>query len=278
MGKPSIFSREYEIKMKRRRRRIFSLIFVLVIIVGIFAFRSNLNTYITKAKDGISSIFNKKDEANENQLATSKEEGTEVIEDSNKEENITEQQPVNNPQDQEQAVEIKFGNGDTAKALYEGEGDNKQYKLVTGLQNSNTAYVSPSGKSIIATDITTQDLKLIDINGAETIVTKTQYVSKAGETFNKDDIIKRYQGYKWANDGRFIDDSHIAYLSYLPYFKTGDIDTYVWILDTSKGTHTAIWGLKGKNISFGNVTDNKLEVTVDEKKYLLMSNGSVSNL
>lgn len=279
MGKPSIFSREYEMKMKRRRRRVFSLIFVLVIIVGIFTFRSNLNTYITKAKDGISSIFNKKDEGTtENQLATNKEEETKVIEDSNKEETVPEQKPVNDSQEQEQAVEIKFANGETAKALYEGEGDSKQYKLITGLQNSNTAYISPSGKSIIATDATSQDLKLIDINGAESIVTKGQYVSKAGDTFNKDDIINKYQGYKWANDARFIDDSHIAYLSYLPYFKTGDIDTYVWILDTSNGNHVAVWSLKGKNLSFGNSTDNKLEVTVDEKKYLLMPNGSVSKL
>ena len=279
MRKPSIFSREYEVKMKKRRRRVFLLVFVLVIAVVLFTFRSNLNSYITKSKENIAAIFSsKKNDAADNK-PNDKTEDINKAEDKLEEQSKQEETVQNTQPDQEEtSTEIKFSNGDVVKALYEGEGDNKKYKLIPGLQNGNSADISPSGKTIVASDVKSQDLKLIDINGSETVITKPQYVSKNGEVFKKDNIINKYQGYNWGSSAKFIDDSHIAYLSQLPYFKTDDIDTYVWTIDTSNGNHKAIWNLKGKNISLENLNDNKLEVIVDGKKYLLSPDGNVSNV
>lgn len=270
MGRPSIFSREYETRMKRRKRTIFLLFLIIMISIGVFTFKGNLKSSIVKAKDRISTLFDKEEvKNNENQITTNKD----INEESTIQEEIVEVD-----KEEEKFIDIKLSNGDVLKALYEGDGEGRRFKLISGLQGGNKADISPSGKSIILSDSFTQDLKLINSEGKEINISKLEYVSKNGEIFAKDSIISKYAGYNWGSSARFIDETHIVYLSQLPYFGTGDLDTYVWMIDTSNAQHKTIWKLKGKEISIGSLKEGKLEVSVDKKLYLLLPDGNVSSM
>ena len=45
MAKPSIFSRDYERKMRKRRRRIFLIVFLVIILVGGIFIKMNMKNF-----------------------------------------------------------------------------------------------------------------------------------------------------------------------------------------------------------------------------------------
>ncbi|MDD7792978.1 hypothetical protein [Clostridium sp. 'White wine YQ'] len=273
MGKPSIFSREYERKMKRRRNTIiFSIIIILLVSVGV-VFNTKAIKFLSYAKNSITSIFakdkNKEADKNSTNEDTTKKESTTA--ETNQPTNTKKEEAV-----QEKSMDIKLSNGEVLKAIYEGDGSSRVYKFVSGSSNAGNAEISPSSKLILVMDNLTQDIKTYNTDGQEAVITKAEYVTSKGESFPKDKMLSTYSGYVWCKDARFIDDSHIAYLSQLPYFGTGELDTYVWIIDLGTGEHRAVWNLKGKNVSLGNLKDGGIQVAIDNNTSLLMPDGSVT--
>ncbi|WP_238882346.1 hypothetical protein [Clostridium sp. YIM B02551] len=273
MGKPSIFSREYERKMKRRRNTIiFSIIIILLVSVGVI-FNTKAIKFLSYAKNSITSIFakdkNKEADKNSTKEDTTKQESNSA--EANQPADTKKEEAV-----QEKSMDIKLSNGEVLKAIYEGDGSNRVYKFVSGSSNAGNAEINPSSKLILVMDNLTQDIKTYNTDGKETVITKPEYVTSKGESFPKDKMLSTYSGYVWCKDARFIDDSHIAYLSQLPYFGTGELDTYVWIIDLGTGEHKAVWNLKGKNISLGNLKDGGIQVAIDNNTSLLMPDGNVT--
>lgn len=262
MAKPSIFSRDYEKKMKRRRRRI--LITILVLVLGSIAvifrfyfkdtdfseFRSNIQAWIDsdKPKEEIKEI--------------NKEKEPEQV----KEEKIKEPEKT--------YIDLDLENGVILKAEYtEINGDKKFTKLEGG--EGLEFILSPSQKQILIT-AKNQDLKLFSIDGTMKDVTKKSYVSQAGGIYPKEDILRDNPTYLWHSQARFIDETRIAYVSQMPYFGEAAVNKYVWIYDTVNAKENAIWNLKGPDTKLEELDPVKgIAATINGVKYFINGDGVV---
>ncbi|MEQ8154517.1 MAG: hypothetical protein ABRQ25_06500 [Clostridiaceae bacterium] len=269
MGKPSIFSSEYERRMKRRKK-IRIIVAIIIVIAGLLAI------FKGKAADlinGATSNHNKNSsDISGGNLNNNEDKSAESIEENKSSE------PGETKSDekiQEKSMDIKLSNGDIFKAIYEGEGAERKFTFVSGSSNSGSAEANPSGKLVLVTDNTSQDLKLYNTEGSETVITKSEYVTSKGEVFPKQRMLSTYPDFMWCRSARFIDDSHIAYLSQLPYFGTGQLDIYIWIIDLNTGEHKSNLNLKGKEVIFGSSGDGKIQVTVDKQNFMMSADGSV---
>lgn len=260
----SIFSREYRLRKKRRRRRrrITALVLIIALVgVGAFVFRGKVTKLLShKAENNIV-------DSNKNNITlnnTPQDDASKIKDSENKEE----------PKE-EKGIDIKLSNGDTIKALYEGEGDGKKFKFISGVQGNNKVDISPSGKNILVSDGTSQDIKIVNLNGEEKVLSSQQYVTKGKKVFKKENILNTNKGYNWASSAKFITETHGVFLSQLPYFGSVATDTYVWFLDITNGSQRMLGNLKGKNINIGEVKDNRLHITIDSKEFFVDENGNV---
>ena len=153
MGKPSIFSREYERKMKKRRRNIiiFSLIIVVLACATILKFVYNPVNF-SKIKANIqawidSDTTSTGDTAKNNEIKEADEKKADE-----KEEVVEEKKPV------EEYVDILQSSGNTAQAVYIEENGEKVFTEVRNLDNGVSFDISPSKKQLIICDVNTQKI------------------------------------------------------------------------------------------------------------------------
>ena len=264
MAKPSIFSRDYEKKMKRRRRRTFIFI-LLFIIIGIMIFLkltikdTNFSDVRVKIQAWIDS-----DKPKEEITETTKAE-EDVIEPKEEEVKIP----------QKTYIDLNLANGVILKAEYsELNGDKKFITIEEG--NGIEFTLSPSAKQILITD-KNQDLRLFDINGVMKDVTKKSYVSQGGSIFPKEDILKNNPTYIWHSKAKFIDETRIAYVSQMPYFGDAAVNKYIWIYDTVNTKENALWNLAGPDTTLGEVDPVKgILATINGVKYYINGDGVVT--
>lgn len=267
MRKPSIFSRDYERKMKKRKRIIFGSI-LATLIIGV-----SVVTFTIKEIDLSSIGF-----TNGN---TNKEDEGEVQEvDNNVEESQGEKETLaegdilkENPK--EKVLEIRLSDDKILKVEYEEENDGIQLKEAMEIPNGIYHSISPSKKYILTID-EGQNIRLSDTKGETHSLTKEVYVAPDGENFNKDTVLSTYQGYLWSVEAKFISDSKIAYISNVPYFGT-DLSKYIWIIDIPTKTHTTLWNSKGLDVKLGEVKDGRLEVNIDGGIKYIDNNGNLTN-
>ena len=151
------------------------------------------------------------------------------------------------------------------------------YESEAPLQNGTTFSISPTQHSLLIVDGSTQELKLFDQNGNEKDLTFKSYKTRDGRVFTREQILSSQQGYKWCENAKFLDDNKIVYLSNLPWFGTGNLDTYLWMLDLQTGNYQTLFNVKGKEIILGNLTDKGLEITIDGNSKFLTANGELIN-
>lgn len=257
MGRPSIFSSNYDKLMKRRRRNIIGGIVCALLSAGIIL--------VLAIDFGIIKVdFLNITEVN----AKNKDEGAPKEEvkpdgDDNEDKSSDKNNDIKVEPQQKQSFVINLGSGIAVNAEYEEQNGEKKFTVVEGLTDGSTFDINKSQTSVVINDNTSQEIKLYDINGTEKDLTKKSYVTKAGKSFNKDTIMNQYPGYRWSSNARFIDDTHIAYLSQLPWFGTNQKNIYVWVIDTNTGNHTTVWNAFGKSVEFGNINENGIEVIID---------------
>ncbi len=134
--------------------------------------------------------------------------------------------------------------------------------------------ISPNKQMLLILD-KDQNMKLVDIDGKVTNITKGEYVSTRGAKFSKDAIIKNDKKYGWHNQAKFLDDNNIVYVSNLPYFGTASTKQYIWMYNIKNKTHT-LGRLAGKEINIGKVVPKKgIEIKVDKNEYILNNKGSI---
>lgn len=121
-----------------------------------------------------------------------------------------------------------------------------------------------------------QNMKLINIDGKVTDITKKEYVSKKGDKFKKEVKIKENKNYLWHSEPKFMDDENIVYVSNLPYFGTAATNQYAWIYNIKTKKDTVIWKTKGKKITIGKIVPKKgIEIKVDKNEYIISNKGSI---
>lgn len=266
MGKPSIFSKEYQRKMKRRKITI-SIIAISIAIFGLL-FLVIGGGNLKEIKTSINKAFSKNDKKVEDTIKKPDEDvKPEIVEKDHEKE--TEE---NKPQE-EKYYEVAMASGGKVKIIYDEVNGEKKILTVAQSNDYSSYDINPSQKSAILVDSKNQDLILIKENGEVNKITNPSYVSQSkGKTYSKESILAGSPNFLWGVNAKFIDDTHIAYLTNLPYF---DENKNIWICDTATAVHKNIYGSKAKDISFNQIKDGALEIVIDSNIKYIKSDGVI---
>ncbi|WP_027626765.1 hypothetical protein [Clostridium lundense] len=263
MGKPSIFSKDYERKMKRRRITIILSIIVIVILFLGAWFMGKGKSFISSKKDN--ALDNKKVN---NDKQTNKNVNTNTSTNNN-------EAKVSKEEKKPEGYEVKLSNGQNIKIIYEEENKDKKFKYIYPLDSKVKYDISPSNKKAVIYDDKAQKIICVDINGKVSDVTNLTYTSTDGSVvINHDEFIKSRPDYVWCNMPKFIDENNIAYISQLPWLnKTAK---YVWIFNIPNNTHINTQNIYGEEITIDKLNEKGLKILVDGKTLFLNANGGVT--
>lgn len=220
MAKPSIFSRNYEQRMKRRKINI--TLFVLILIsAGYFGVRyyldiNNINiNFISKMSKGKKAEEKKEEEKKVTPPAVNKPEET----------------PTDTPVEVKTSFyEYKSPSGQIYKIEYT---ETSSLKEIVGIKSEAAvpSYdISTDKKSIVFDDLSSGDIIIMDSTGAAKKINYDTYNSKSsGILIKKDEVLKRHPNYIWAAKPHFTSDGGVVFITNLPYIKNID-SLYLWCI------------------------------------------------
>ncbi|WP_435787939.1 hypothetical protein [Clostridium sp.] len=280
MKRPSIFSKDYEKQIRKRRKKIFLLIIVPIIGLTLFLitdFDSMLDKGISMKKN-LNNIFLNKSKQDTD---IEKSEPPYV----KKEEVVVKPKPKPQPEAEESKdsqVDVVIENETFPVTLSDGQEINVEYKLlgeeknIEGVSNpKDISYdISPNKKSIVIQSKINQDILYFDANKISKDITKKIHTSSRGEKFYKQDKIKEKPNYIWSIMPKFIDEDNIVYVSELPWMNE-EAAQYIWKVNLKNNIHTQVKPAKGKNITFKDITSIGLETIIDGKLVYITSTGKV---
>ncbi|EYE89034.1 hypothetical protein Q428_05090 [Fervidicella metallireducens AeB] len=280
MGKPSIFSKDYEKYRKRQRLNLF-----LIILILFFAGYFGGKYYFTKNDINISDKFKffnkiknikltreneKNPEVNKNKIVDNKtdekENSTAVPKVENNNENINKQS---------QFYEYKSSSG----TIYKIEYLDGLEKSVVGIESSDGNFnydISLDKKSLVFDDLKSGEIIIYSVDKGCRKISRDSYKSlSAGITIKKDEVLKKSPWYIWSAKPHFTSDGRIVYVSHLPYLMK-DSTLYLWAMKVDGTGHKRLGELT-RNIS--NITYEKndengnLIIVVESEKFMLKSGG-----
>lgn len=261
MRKPSIFSRDYEKMMKKRRKRITLIAVLGVLLIGFLFLKVAMNSInMETLRNKVQSWIDEDKEAAQddtNQL----------------EEEIKQEETPKEPESKTMDLVIK--EGVILKAEYEDNNGTIKFKGIKDVPN-NIYYTLNLDKNLVLTIDENQDMKVFNVDAKDSNITKDKYVAPSGEAFNKSSVLQTYNGYLWNMDAKFISNTKIAYISNVPYFGY-DLSKYIWVVDLNDNNHKTLWNSKGKEIKFGEIKEKGLEITIDGNVKYINSNGELVN-
>ena len=264
MAKPSIFSKDYQKRMRKRRTG-FAVLVAAVVMIGAVAFIAGKN-YLSKNNqqqaNNTSTVQDKKDA---NSTTSTDKTTTET-------KPTTETKATDTPK--EEGFDFKLADGTSLKAVYTVTGTVKDFQYVTPKEKNVFFDINPPGDKIVVFDSEAQSMILIDTTGKVKDITSSSYKSSNGTLYKKENVLNAYKGYIWCSSPVFISDNKVAYISQLPYFQK---DTeYVWIVDLTTGKNTKINNAySGEKITFGELGSKGLPMNIDGSVYYITTTGSV---
>lgn len=263
MGRPSIFSRNYEEQMRRRRINI-TLIILILISAGFFYTKYHLN------KRGIT--FNIKEKIsflNKIKVPKKQKEETNKEEKNNNNINV----PTNNENKKKEVLKEYIYTSDTQKkfrVVYKEENSNKVFIEVKTEGLAVDYDISTDGKKIVFDDKENQSIIVCDENGNfQDITIKSLKVTNY--VFVKDKVIQRNKEYIWAQKPHFTSDDRIVFLTRLPYYATKR-GIFIWYADYNGKGAKRIAELSNdiNNIKYDGYDEKgALRIISDEKVYIL---------
>lgn len=274
--KPSIFSSNYERRMKKRRRRILYIIAIVFLSLGIVfmicfnssdSIRNNINKRINSIKSSFSKEKPKEDKKVEKK-----------VEDKNVEKNAEDKKVEDEKKEKEEnkKIDVKLKSGNTVKLEIEEKNNDKVIKAIELDQNAMNYNLSPSGKNAIIYENNNQTINYVDIDGKIEDITYKEYKSSKGTKFKKEVILAQDKEYIWTTSPKFIDEENIAYLSNLPWFNKKN-RKYIWIYNIKEKTYKKLEHngneVFGNNVELKELTDEGLEVLIDNKTKYITSKG-----
>ncbi|MGM9973866.1 MAG: hypothetical protein ACI33K_07500 [Clostridiaceae bacterium] len=268
MGKPSIFSKEYQKHKKRRQKKIAFLVLFLMVIILFFAYVSPVSQLIkgsslykelqAKYKDNGST-----EKHQEGVVSNSGNNGdSQEDKESNEEENTAE----------DKYFEISLTEGKEGKAYYK-ESDGKIIFLSYSGGEGFQYEVSPSKEKMMIFDVNDQNIYEIEAESAIKNLTYEYYTTTKGSKINKSNTLTSNPEYLWHGSPRYISENRIVYKSHLPWLNSAN--EYIWIIDTNTMGYSYINSSKGKVINFGSLSEEGLQVTIDGVNRILLENGSL---
>lgn len=263
MSKPSIFSKDYQKRMRRRRKRIALLIAAaLIVTAGAFLAGKNFLSNGNQQQANNTAPVEDKKEVDSTTAADKTE--------TDKAATVTKEAET----PKEEGFEFKLADGTAMKAVYTTTGTTKKFESVSPKEKNVYYNINPAGDKIVVFDSAAQSIMLIDATGKVQDITNPSYTSSKGTVFKKENVLSQYSGYVWCSSPAFISDTKVAYITQLPYF--GETSQYVWIVDLTTGKHTAvsISRVKGEKITFGKLEAKGLMINADEKVFYITATGS----
>lgn len=278
--KPSMFSKNYEKQIRKRKRKYVMLILACIVAVTVIIFSSPIKQSLSNVKNTItlnkdSGNKDNKNEKSETITSNDKEDNKDKIDnkskEDNKEENLKEE--ATKPKTTQEEKEIKLNDNTTVKVVIENKNNDKKIISISNAENT-TSDISPSGKQAVFEEKKEQRVFLINVNGDLKEITKKEYVSTENETFSKESVLQYNPGYLWGGNPKFVDEKNIAYISYLPWINE-DRNQYVWMINLQNLEHTGYYNLTGKDIKFGKIEEKGLIINIDGKMNFLNGGGNI---
>ncbi len=272
MRKSSIFSREYEKRI--RRRRFFILLIIVIFSIILVYYIVNFSKFNGYVKNIYHSMITKENKLNDN-LNNGKDSVESVTSNMNDENHNNTQnidEIVDNETNENNAYlkyEVELQNNDKLNVLYEGE----EVKFVGLGEFDSNKYkydISPNKERILIENIINQDTYMLDNKfNLFKLDPEFFYSNSARTRFYKNDIVSSYENYAWYKDARFLDDNTIIYVSNLPWF--GKDEEYIWRTDITNANDIRhfMTSVGGQNIGFGELTEGGIKVNINNEIKLL---------
>lgn len=263
MGKPSIFSKEYERRMRKRKLRIAFAVLIFVILGFGVLYKGYISNFIKSAKASYINEKQKQAEDKQKQELSNKEENK-IAEDKKVEEkNVVE----------EKFYDIPIKEGVKVKVVYDETQGEKKFKYVEPSESKINFDINSTGKGLVIHDESAQSMIFCDINGNYKDITMPAFnSSSANRSFSKESVIAENPAYVWAASPKFFNENQIVYISQLPWF--GKEEKYIWVVDASNSTYRNT-NVYGKNVVVGNKVDKGIEINIDGKISYMDQNGNL---
>ncbi|AOR24232.1 hypothetical protein [Clostridium taeniosporum] len=265
MAKPSIFSREYEKRMKKRRRN-FLIIFIIIgigIIISTVKILNNVTDY-SAVKQKIQAWIDSDSSQNKEENLPKEE--------SNQVKQVKKEPEL--PKSEEEFFEITLKNGQKVKATYINENGESKFKGLESEEQGLVYDISPSRKKLLILE-NDQSIKLYNVDGTSKLVSKEEYKSSKGDIFTKEAILMNNPQYLWNYNPKFVNDDMIVFVSNRPYFGTAATKQYLWMTNLNDNSDIVQWDLAAKKIEIAEYEEKGIKIAVDGNIYYIDINGNI---
>ncbi|MFX0548628.1 hypothetical protein ACOAKC_04765 [Hathewaya histolytica] len=273
MKKPSVFSKDYEKKIKQiRRRKIIIGFLILLGLIGLAVFiikPSKVKGDITSIKN----IFSRSSKKDKKTIAGNKSNIDRSLQ-NKAEKEIKNIEKTEVPKKVIKDIDIKLNDQLTIRGKIEEFKGDKIFISMNPIENI-TCELSKDKKTYLIFNARNQDMYLANIDGKVTDITRRVHYTKNKSKIYKENKLKSYPNFMWATTPKLF-NGKVFYLSKLPNLSNKH-PYFVWVYDINSNKHEYLKDarLRGYEGSFGEIKENKLEIILNKNKYLVHENGNI---
>lgn len=266
MPRPSVFSKDYE-KLMRRRRINITLVILIIISSGFFGIRYYLKNYNI---DFLDSIFKKTESDQKGTVKNPTPEPT-------AEPTVT---PTEQPKPKN-TYEYISSNGDRYTVSYETTDQGIAFIGIDSIYDDLGYDISRDKQYIVFEDRAVADIMLMSGDGKTIKINPSSYYSKtASVLIKKEDMLAKVQNYIWSAKPHFTSDNKVVFLTDIPYLYD-DGKLYMWTISLSGQLGSLIGNFETEDktaVTYeGYREDGSLIISFNNKTYYLKPNsGSLS--
>ncbi len=218
MPRPSMFSKDYE-KLMRRRRINITLVILIILSAGFFGIRYYMRS---NNVDFLDNIFKRTQTGQ-------KEPAPKPTPKPTNEPTVT---PTEQPQ-QKSTYEYVSSNGDKYKISYEATDVGIVFIGIESSYDDLGYDISHDKQYIVFEDRAAADIMLMSADGKTVKINPSSYNSKSsGILIRKEDMLAKVQNYVWSAKPHFTSDNKIVFLTDIPYVYD-DGKLYMWTASLS---------------------------------------------
>jgi hypothetical protein len=251
MAKTSIFSSKYHKRQKRKKFIRRTALLVLILAALFLLFRTPITNMVERVRQNIAEEEKQREEILE-QVPTPVE-------------TPAEEEPEEPAEPEPVYVTVTLPGGEMFSDEIIEENGEKLFEELDGTI-SLEADLSPSRKMLVVLEESTQDLYLVDTEGAVTDITYRTYKNTRGYTASKESILEQIPGFDWASQPKFLDEDTVVYMSQLPWF---DERRFLYIVELNPLSHRNFQRVGGTDVELLERTENGLKFRIKEVEEIL---------
>jgi len=251
MAKTSIFSSKYHKRQKRKKFIRRTALLVLILAALFLLFRTPITNMVERVRQNIAEEEKQREEILE-QVPTPVE-------------TPAEEEPEEPAEPDPVYVTVTLPGGEMFSAELIEENGEKLFEELDGTI-SLEADLSPSRKMMVVLEESTQDLYLVDTEGAVTDITYRTYKNSRGYSASKESILDRTPDFIWASQPKFLDEDTVVYMSQLPWF---DERRFLYIVELNPLSHKNFQRVGGTDVELLERTEMGLKFRIKDVEEVL---------